>query len=118
MTPPKVFGAPANAGLCSPTDASPEASPTRPTINVLLWAFDRLSVDGGMTAKEQLHTMREIGKVLCGRPSPAATYTPNDWDESARLPLKKESVSDARDGSGRERSAACSEHPPRDRRDG
>jgi hypothetical protein len=53
--------------------------------NALMWAFDRLGVDGGMTAREQLHTMREIGKVLCGRPSPAATYEPNDWDDSAAL---------------------------------
>jgi hypothetical protein len=42
-----------------------------------------------MTEKEQLHTMREIGKVLTGRPSPAASYKPNDWDSSAGLPIKK-----------------------------
>ena len=24
--------------------------------NALLWAFDRLSIDGGMTGKEQKHT--------------------------------------------------------------
>jgi hypothetical protein len=52
----------------------------------LMWAFDRLSVDGGMNAPEQRHTMREIGKVLCGRPSPAASYKPNEWDDSAALP--------------------------------
>lgn len=55
--------------------------------NALMWAFDRLGVDGGMSAREQLHTMREIGKVLCGRPSPAARYKPNDWDSSAKLPI-------------------------------
>jgi hypothetical protein len=55
--------------------------------NALMWAFDRLGVDGGMTAKEQLHTMREIGKVLCGRASPAATYKPNDWDSSAAIAI-------------------------------
>ena len=54
--------------------------------NALMWAFDRLSLDDGMTAREQHHTMREIGKVLCGRPSAAATYEPNDWDSSAKLP--------------------------------
>lgn len=53
--------------------------------NALMWAFDRLSVDGGMTANEQRRTMTEIGKVLTGRPSPAATYEPNDWDSSANL---------------------------------
>lgn len=53
--------------------------------NTLLWAFDRLSVTGGMTAKEQRYTMEQIGKVLTGRPSPAANYTPNDWDGSAQL---------------------------------
>jgi hypothetical protein len=57
--------------------------------NALMWAFDRLGVDGGMTEKEQLHTMREIGKVLTGRPSPAANYKPNDWDSSAGLPIRK-----------------------------
>lgn len=53
--------------------------------SALLWAFDRLSVTGGMTAAEQRRTMVEIGKVLTGRPSPAADYTPNDWDDSAQL---------------------------------
>lgn len=53
--------------------------------NALLWAFDRLSVTGGMNPAEQRHTMREIGKVLQGKASPAATYKPNDWDDSAAL---------------------------------
>jgi hypothetical protein len=53
--------------------------------NALMWAFDRLGVDDGMSPKEQIYTMREIGKVLCGRPSPAASYEPNDWDDSAKL---------------------------------
>lgn len=56
--------------------------------NALMWAFDRLGVDGGMTEKEQLRTMREIGNVLCGRRSPASAYEPNDWDSSAKLPVK------------------------------
>lgn len=51
----------------------------------LLWAFDRLSVDGGMTLLEQRRTMQEIGNVLRGRSSPAATYQPNEWDDSAAL---------------------------------
>lgn len=53
--------------------------------NALLWAFDRLSVTGGMNAAEQRRTMKEIGNVLSGRSSLAATYQPNDWDESAAL---------------------------------
>lgn len=53
--------------------------------NALLWAFDRLSVPRGMNAAEQRHTMREIGNVLQGKPSPAATYQPNDWDDSSAL---------------------------------
>lgn len=53
--------------------------------NALLWAFDRLSVTGGMNAAEQRYTMKEIGNVLTGRPSPAANYKPNDWDDSAAL---------------------------------
>jgi hypothetical protein len=36
----------------------------------LQWAFERLSIDGGMTAKEQQMTYREIGNVLLGRPTP------------------------------------------------
>lgn len=54
--------------------------------NALLWAFDRLSVTGGMNAAEQRRTMREIGNVLTGKASPAASYQPNDWDDSAKLP--------------------------------
>jgi hypothetical protein len=38
--------------------------------DALQWAFDRLSVDGGMTEKEQQLTCREIGNVLLGRPTP------------------------------------------------
>lgn len=50
----------------------------------LLWAFDRLSIDD-MTKREQQRTMLEIGNVLTGKPSPAASYVPNDWDDSAKL---------------------------------
>lgn len=53
--------------------------------NALLWAFDRLNVTGGMNADEQRRTMREIGSVLTGKTSPAATYQPNDWDDSTAL---------------------------------
>lgn len=51
--------------------------------SALMWAFDRLSVTGGMTPREQRYTMEQIGNVLTGRPSPAASYEPNDWDDSA-----------------------------------
>lgn len=50
----------------------------------LLWAFDRLSIDD-MTKREQQRTMLEIGNVLTGKPSPASSYVPNDWDDSAKL---------------------------------
>ena len=53
--------------------------------NALLWAFDRLSVTGGMPLKEQRYTMQQIGNVLRGIPSPAATYEPNEWDDSQTL---------------------------------
>lgn len=53
--------------------------------NALLWAFDRLRVDDGMSAREQRHTMIELGKVLTGKPSPAARYQPKEWADSARL---------------------------------
>lgn len=51
----------------------------------LLWAFDRLSVDDGMTKREQRDTMLEIGNVLTGKPSPAASYVPQEWVDSAKL---------------------------------
>jgi hypothetical protein len=53
--------------------------------NALLWAFDRLSVTGGLDVDTQRRTMREIGNVLTGRTSPAATYQPNDDDDSVKL---------------------------------
>lgn len=52
--------------------------------NALMWAFDRLSIDD-MTKREQQNTMLEIGNVLTGKLSPATTYVPNDWDDSAKL---------------------------------
>lgn len=56
----------------------------------LLWAFDRLGVDD-MTMAERVGTKREIGKVLTGKVSPAATYFPNYWDDSVTV-LKSETV--------------------------
>jgi hypothetical protein len=54
--------------------------------NALMWAFDRLTIGyGGMTEAEQHHTAKEIGNVLIDRDSPAARYTPNEWDDSAKL---------------------------------
>lgn len=53
--------------------------------NALLWAFDRLSIDGGMTEREQATTMRELGNVLMGRPSPAGEYVPVEWAGSAKF---------------------------------
>ena len=58
--------------------------------NALLWAFDRLSVDD-MTKRERQQTMLGIGNVLTGKPSPAATYVPNEWDNSVNV-LKSETV--------------------------
>jgi hypothetical protein len=53
--------------------------------NALCWAFDRLSLDGGETLKEQKYTMNEIGKVLRGLPSAASNYEPRSWVPSAQL---------------------------------
>lgn len=53
--------------------------------NALLWAFDRLSIDGGMTEREQATTMREIGNVLTGKPSAAGEYVPVEWAGSAKF---------------------------------
>lgn len=63
------------------SDIPPEKTAYR---NALLWAFDRLSTSG-LTAAEIRRTADGIGKVLTGKPTPAATYTPNDWDDSAVL---------------------------------
>lgn len=52
--------------------------------NALLWVFDRLSVDR-MTPSEIRRTMFEVGNVLQRRPSPAARYQPEEWDESRSL---------------------------------
>jgi hypothetical protein len=54
--------------------------------NALMWAFDRLTIGyGGMNEREQQHTAKEIGNVLLGRDSPAERYSPNEWDDSAKL---------------------------------
>lgn len=66
----------------SATEPTPEKIAYR---NALFWAFDRLSVTGGMTAQEQRYTMQQIGNVLTGRASCAATYEPHEWDASAQL---------------------------------
>ena len=53
-----------------------------------LWELDSLDHDSvveGYTAAEIRRTAEGIGKVLTGKPTPAATYTPNDWDDSAVL---------------------------------
>lgn len=65
--------------------------------SALLWAFDRLSVTGGMNPAEQRRTMKEIGNVLTGRPSPAGTYQPSGWDDSAKLGASALSNGDSRE---------------------
>jgi len=52
--------------------------------NALMWALDYFGASN-LTEKERLHGVQEIGKVLTGRPSRAASYVPNEWDESAKL---------------------------------
>lgn len=44
--------------------------------NALLWTFERMSVDGGMTPAETRRTIKEISNVLQGRHSVAAEYEP------------------------------------------
>lgn len=55
----------------------------------LLWAFDRLSANCN-DEKTNKRTAEEIGKVLLGRPSPAATYAPDEFQDSAKLMQKAE----------------------------
>jgi hypothetical protein len=57
--------------------------------SALLWVFSRLGVDR-ITPAEVRRTMLEVGKVLQGKPSPAARYEPNEWDESAALAAAQE----------------------------
>lgn len=52
--------------------------------NALMWAVDYFSVDG-MTEKERVHGVKELGKVLLGRQSRAATYEPDEWSDSVKL---------------------------------
>ena len=52
--------------------------------NALLWAVDYFNV-GGMTDKERMTGIKELGKVLLGHSTWAANYVPNDWDDSANL---------------------------------
>src|SRR5262245_38516514 len=48
----------------------------------LCWIYDRITVDDGMTPKEQRETIRQIKNVIVGNPSPASKYVPNEWDAS------------------------------------
>lgn len=59
----------------------PEMTPER---HALLWVFDRLSADN-LSKREIAETARQIGQVLLGKECTAATYLPNDWDDSHRL---------------------------------
>lgn len=59
----------------------PEMSPER---HALLWAFDRLTTDN-LTAKEIKKTADEIGNVLRGRASVAATYIPMEWTDAGKI---------------------------------
>ncbi len=51
----------------------------------LMWVLDRTDTDYGNTEAECQRTAEEIGKVLAGKPSVAARYTPNEWDASVKL---------------------------------
>ena len=53
--------------------------------NALMWVFDRLSVDDGLTPQQQRKTLVEIGNVLQQRPSVASDYMPDEWTDSAKL---------------------------------
>jgi hypothetical protein len=55
--------------------------------NAILWAIDRLTSDD-LTQKEIKKTADELGKTILGKPSQASTYVPNDWDSSAKLPVR------------------------------
>ncbi len=49
-----------------------------------LKAFDRVSATCN-DEKTNRRTAHEIGRVLRGLPSPAATYLPSDWDDSFEM---------------------------------
>jgi hypothetical protein len=48
--------------------------------DAVLWTYQRLSVDGGMSAQEQATTRRELGNVLFGRSTPDI----DGWKERIR----------------------------------
>lgn len=52
--------------------------------NALLWAVDYFSTSR-LTEKERMTGVKELGSVLTGRPSRAADYAPNEWDDSAKF---------------------------------
>jgi len=52
--------------------------------HALLWAFDRLNADCN-DEKTNKRTAKEIGNVLLGKPSPAATYVPDQFQDSSKL---------------------------------
>jgi len=54
--------------------------------NALMWVFDYFSMTD-MTEKERIRGLKQIANVLTDRPSRAATYVPNDWDDSAKLAI-------------------------------
>jgi hypothetical protein len=64
---------------------SPDIPAGEPVRRCLLWAYDLLSVDGGMTEKEQEVAFEEIGKVLRGDPARSDAWTPNEWDDSFKF---------------------------------
>jgi hypothetical protein len=45
----------------------------------IIWARDRIDVDGGMTAAETARTVAELMNVLLGLPSPATDFRPEPW---------------------------------------
>lgn len=52
--------------------------------NSLLWAVDYFGVDR-MSSKERAHGVLQLANVLRGDTNGAATYQPNEWDDSAKL---------------------------------
>jgi hypothetical protein len=55
----------------------------------IVWARDRIDVDGGMTEAEAARTATELLNVLRGEPSPASSFSPEPWQSPTMRALEQ-----------------------------
>jgi hypothetical protein len=70
----------------------------------IIWARDRVDVEGGMTAPETWRTSEELLNVLRGMNSEASSYTPEGWQSPTLRDLEQNKpetrISGQSDGGG------------------